>query len=224
MGAGFIQRSARSPGRPLILSPSPTVRVARTARRRWILVSRIERELDIESVPHLTCVGHSRAEIRDILTTLQEAGIKHLMALRGDAPKNDPHYHPHAEGFHHASDLIQFVAGRIRLPRRLCVLPGEAPGRAAPGRRHPLAQVQAGLWRRPPLPPRSSFFDNDCFFGFRDKAVAAGVTMPLIAGILPVTSLGQIQRIGELSGQDIPQKLLDVLGEGDGQRGDGARH
>ena len=176
------------------------------------LVSRIERELDIESVPHLTCVGHSRAEIRDILTTLQNAGIKHLMALRGDAPKNDPQYHPHPEGFHHASDLIQFARAEFNFHVGCAFYPEKHPD--APHLDEDIRWLKFKQECGAAFATSQLFFDNDCFFEFRDRAVAAGVTMPLIAGILPVTSLSQIQRIGELSGQDIPQKLLDVLGEG----------
>ena len=176
------------------------------------LVSRIERELDIESVPHLTCVGHSRDEIRDILTTLQNAGIKHLMALRGDAPKNDPGYHPHPDGFANASDLIQFVRAEFDFHIGCAFYPEKHPD--SPHLDEDIRWLRFKQECGAEFATSQLFFDNDCFYAFRDKAAEAGVTFPLIAGILPVTSLSQIQRIGELSGQEIPQKLLDFLGEG----------
>ena len=176
------------------------------------LVGRIERELDIESVPHLTCVGHSQAEIRDILDTLQGAGIRHLMALRGDAPKNDPRYTPRPDGFAHASDLIEFVKANYRFHVGCAFYPEKHPDAA-----HLDDDIR---WLRfkqecgAEFATSQLFFDNGLFYAFRDRAARAGVTVPLLAGILPVTSLGQLQRIAELSGQDFPKKLLDFLGAG----------
>ena len=176
------------------------------------LVSRIERELDIESVPHLTCVGHSQAEISEILTTLQASGIRHLMALRGDAPKDDPAYQPHPDGFAHASDLIEFAKARFEFHVGCAFYPEKHPDAA-----HLDEDVHWLKFKQDcgaEFATSQLFFDNAMYFAFRDHAEKAGVTMPLIAGILPVTSLSQLARIGELSGQDIPEKLLDALGEG----------
>ena len=176
------------------------------------LVSRIERELDIESVPHLTCVGHSKAEIRDILTTLQGAGIHHLMALRGDAPQNDAQYTPHPDGFAHASDLIEFAKANFDFHIGCAFYPEKHPD--AEHIDHDIEWLRFKQECGAEFATSQLFFDNDLFYAFRDKAVQAGITFPLVAGILPVTSLSQLKRIGELSGQDIPKKLLDFLGEG----------
>ena len=176
------------------------------------LVSRIERELDIESVPHLTCVGHSKEEIHEILTTLQSAGIRHLMALRGDAPQNDPQYVPHPDGFAHASDLIEYAQANFDFHIGCAFYPEKHPDAA-----HIDDDIRWLKFKQEcgaEFATSQLFFDNDLFYAFRDKAAAAGITFPLVAGILPVTSLGQLQRIGELSGQDIPKKLTDFLGEG----------
>ncbi len=177
------------------------------------LVSRIERELEIESVPHLTCVGHSRGEIADILTTLQNAGIRHLMALRGDPPAGDTTFRPHADGFHHASDLIQFVRDNYAFHIGCAFYPEKHPD---------AAHIDDDIhWLRVKQESGASFatsqlfFDNSVFYVFRDKAAKAGVTFPLVAGILPVTSLSQVNRIAQLSGQDVPARLLEFLGTGD---------
>ena len=176
------------------------------------LVSRIERELDIDSVPHLTCVGHSKEEITEILTTLQAAGIRHLMALRGDTPKNDPSYQPHPSGFAHASDLIEYAQASFEFHIGCAFYP----------EKHPDAEHLDGdiKWLKfkqdcgAEFATSQLFFDNAAYYEFRDHAAKASVTMPLLAGILPVTSLSQLARIGELSGQDIPKNLLDALGNG----------
>lgn len=176
------------------------------------LVSRIERELDIDSVPHLTCVGHSPEEIHEILTTLQAAGIRHLMALRGEPPKNDPSYHPHPDGFAHASDLIKYAEANFDFHIGCAFYPEKHPDAT-----HLDEDIQWLKFKQDcgaEFATSQLFFDNAVYFEFCDHAAKAKVTMPLIAGILPVTSLGQLTRIGELSGQAIPKKLLDALGEG----------
>ncbi len=177
------------------------------------LVSRIERELEIESVPHLTCVGHSRRELEDILSSLQNAGIRSLMALRGDAPKSDPSYKPHPDGFAHASDLIAFVRENFDFQIGCAFYPEKHPD--APHLEDDIRWLRVKQESGASFATSQLFFDNEAFFQFRDKAIKAGVTLPLIAGILPVTSLGQIRRIFELSGREAPRKLLDFLGEGD---------
>jgi len=177
------------------------------------LVSRIERELDIESVPHLTCVGHSRDEVREILTTLQAAGIRHLMALRGDAPQTDTQYSPHPEGFAHASDLIQYVKANFDFHIGCAFYPEKHPD--APHLNEDINWLKFKQDCGAEFATSQLFFDNADFFKFQDKAAQAGVTFPLIAGILPVTSLSQLKRIAELNGQAIPKKLTDFLGEGE---------
>jgi len=176
------------------------------------LVSRIERELDIESVPHLTCVGHSQSEIREILTTLQSAGIRHLMALRGDAPKDDPQYHPHPDGFAHASDLIEFAKANFHFHIGCAFYPEKHPD--APHLDDDIQWLRHKQECGAEFATSQLFFDNAVFFQFREKSAQAGITFPLIAGVLPVTSLNQLQRIAELSGQAIPKKLTDFLGQG----------
>lgn len=177
------------------------------------LVSRIERELEIESVPHLTCVGHSQAELKDILASLENAGIRSLMALRGDAPQHDPTYRPHPEGFAHASDLIAFAKANYSFQIGCAYYPEKHPD--APHLDDDIKWLRFKQDCGASFATSQLFFDNEAFYQFRDKAAMAGVTLPLIAGILPVTSLGQIRRIFELSGQEAPRKLLDFLGAGD---------
>lgn len=176
------------------------------------LVSRIERELDIQSVPHLTCVGHSKDEICEILTMLQAAGIHHLMALRGDAPKNDLSYQPHPEGFAHASDLIEYAETQFDFHVGCAFYPEKHPDAA-----HLDDDIKWLKFKQDcgaEFATSQAFFDNSVYYEFRDKAEKAGVTLPLIAGILPVTSLTQLTRFQELSRQDIPQTLLEALGQG----------
>jgi methylenetetrahydrofolate reductase (NADPH) len=177
------------------------------------LVARIQNELGIESVAHLTCVGHSKDELAGILGTLEAAGIRNVLALRGDPPKGDAAFKPHPDGFAHASDLIRFIKDRFRL-RIACAHYPEKHVEAASLEKDidylKLKQDSGAQFAISQL-----FFDNANFYRFRDKCAAAGVTLPLVAGIMPVLNLGQLSRFRELSGCVIPDALVSFLGEGD---------
>lgn len=190
------------------------------------LVARIQNELGIESMAHLTCVGHSRTEIGDILAALESSGIRNVLALRGDPPKGDAAFRPHPDGFAHASDLIAFIRGREGL-----AVPG---GRGGAGREglnigcafYPEKHMEAASLEQDlaylklkqdngaQFSVSQLFFDNECFYRFRDKARKAGVTLPLVAGIMPVLDVNQLGRFRDLSGCSIPDRLVAALGDG----------
>ena len=173
-------------------------------------------------MPHLTCVGHSKEEICEILTTLQAAGINHLMALRGDAPKNDPSYQPHPGGFAHASDLIEYAAANFEFHIGCAFYPEKHPD--AEHLDDDIKWLKHKQDCGAEFATSQLFFDNAFYYEFRDHAAKANITMPLIAGILPVTSLSQLTRIGELSGQAIPAEAAGRPRRRPGQRCAGARH
>lgn len=176
------------------------------------LVARIQGELGIESMAHLTCVGHSKAEIREILAALAASGIRNVLALRGDPPKGDTAFKPHPDGFAHATDLIAFIKGHFELNIGCAFYPEkhmEAPSLESDLGYLKLKQDNGGLFTVSQL-----FFDNESFYRFRDKARAAGVTMPLVAGIMPVLDVNQLGRFKELSGCAIPDRLVKLLGDG----------
>ncbi len=175
------------------------------------LVGRIQSELGIEAMAHLTCVGHSRDELRAILEQLWDAGIRHVLALRGDPPKGDVAFRPHPEGFAHASDLIAFVKQHFNFTLGCAFYPEkhvEASSLNADLRALKLKQDNGADFAVSQL-----FFDNANFFRFREKAVAMGITLPLVAGIMPVLDLKQLPRFEELSGCVIPADLTPFLGD-----------
>lgn len=177
------------------------------------LVGRIQNELGIEAMAHLTCVGHSREELRGILEQLWNAGIRHVLALRGDPPKGDTAFRPHPEGFAHASDLIAFIRKEFDFTIGCAFYPEkhvEAPTLEADMETLKLKQDNGADFAVSQL-----FFDNANFFRFREKAVAMGITMPLVAGIMPVLDAKQLPRFEELSGCVIPPDLPAFLAESD---------
>jgi methylenetetrahydrofolate reductase (NADPH) len=176
------------------------------------LVTRIQDELGIETMAHLTCVGHSKDELRDILQTLVKAGIRNVLALRGDPPKGDTAFKPHPDGFAHASDLIGFIKGNFGLQIGCAYYPEkhmEAASLESDIRFLKLKQDQGAQFTISQL-----FFDNDNFYRFRDRCHAEGITMPFVAGIMPVLNLNQLTRFKELSGCLIPESMVAFLGDG----------
>lgn len=174
------------------------------------LVTRIQGELGIETVAHLTCVGHSQDELRGILDRLQEAGIRNILALRGDPPKGDASFRPHPQGFAHASELIGFIARHYSFHIACAFYPEKHP--EAKSLEADIGFLKAKQEAGAHLAVSQLFFDNASFYRFRDRAHKAGVRIPLIAGIMPVVDLGQLKRFTQMCGSVIPPALLDFLG------------
>jgi methylenetetrahydrofolate reductase (NADPH) len=186
-----------------------------TRRKTIDLVSRIERDLEIESVPHLTCVGHSADELSEILSLLQAANIQTIMALRGDPPAGVRDFQPHAEGFAYASDLIAFIKRSYPFQLGCSYYPEKHPEAVSLDKDIEylkLKQDNGAIFATSQL-----FFDNDVFYRYRDLAHKAGVTIPLVVGLLPVMGLGQLAETGFVRrcGATVPQKMLDAIGTGD---------
>ena len=188
-----------------------------TRQKTIDLVSRIQDELGIEAMAHLTCVGHSRAELADILTALQAKGVKYIMALRGDPPgfmQGNRTFTPHPDGFAHASDLIEFIKTNYDFHVGCSFYP----------EKHPEAETLVDDIQYLKLKQdvgadfgvSQIFFDNEGFYRFRDEAVQAGITIPLVAGILPITSLDQLAPNGicRSNGTTVPARLEEYIGNG----------
>lgn len=176
-----------------------------TQERSLELASSIKRRLGIEAAAHLTCVGATRDELAAVIDRLGDAGVQNILALRGDPPQGDTQFRPVKDGFAHASDLIEFIKSR----GPFCV------GAACYPEKHPEAadldtdikwlahKVQAGA----DYLVTQMFFDNAPYFEFLDRVRAAGIEVPVIPGIMPVTNVSQIRRIAQLCGASIPAVL-----------------
>lgn len=176
------------------------------------LVARIQNELGIESVAHLTCVGHSRDELGDILRTLEQAGIRNVLALRGDPPKGDKAFKPHPDGFAHASDLISYIRSGFGLNIACAFYPEKHMEAASLDA--DIGYLKLKQDNGAQIAISQLFFDNADFYRFRDKCAAKGVNLPFIAGIMPVLNLGQLNRFQELSGCAIPASMREFLSNG----------
>jgi methylenetetrahydrofolate reductase (NADPH) len=185
-----------------------------TRRQTVELVGRIHRELGIETVAHLTCLGHSVAEIDEMLGQLQSEGVRGLMALRGDPPQGENEFSAHPDGFAHASDLIGFTKSKNFFTIGCACYPEVHPESASLA--DDIAYLKLKQDQGADFAVTQLFFDNEIFYRFREQAALAGVTIPIVAGIMPVLNLAQIQRFQQLKGgTGVPQKLIDFLGDGE---------
>jgi methylenetetrahydrofolate reductase (NADPH) len=173
------------------------------------LVARIKNEVGLEAVAHLTCVGHSRAEIRAILKELADRGIDNILALRGDPPKGETTFRPHPDGFQYANELTQEIA----LLDRFCIGVAGYPEKHIEAKsfdedlRHLKLKVDAGA----SYIVTQLFFNNDVYFDFVARARSFGIRCPIIPGIMPVTNFTQIQRFAGLCGANLPDSLINEL-------------
>ena len=191
------------------LSPdyvSVTYRPGGSSRDKTLqLVSRIQSELAIRAMAHLTCVGHSQEEIGEFLDRLWDKGIANVLALRGDPPAGE-HFTPHENGFGYASELVPFVRARHDFCVAVAGYPEGHP--QCLNRTRDLEMLKAKVDHGASLIITQLFFDNDDFYRWRDAARKMGITVPIIAGIMPILSATQIKRMVMMCGAKIPHPLL----------------
>ncbi|MGJ3243817.1 MAG: methylenetetrahydrofolate reductase [NAD(P)H] [Opitutales bacterium] len=182
-----------------------------TTRERTLQhARRLKDEYGFEVMPHLTCVGHSRDELREIISGFRDDGFRAIMALRGDPPKGEKTFKPHPDGLAYGSDLVAFIKDEY---------PEFEVGAGGYPEKHPeadtldsdlsnlLKKTRAGA----DFITTQLFFDNRDFLTWRDKAQALGVNIPIVPGLMPVLSLKQVERFCGFCGATIPQALRERL-------------
>jgi methylenetetrahydrofolate reductase (NADPH) len=183
-----------------------------TRQRTVDLVKRLKRESEVEAMAHVTCVGASREEIAAVLDEIADAGVQNVLALRGDPPRGQDAFVPHPEGFRYASELVQFI--RSRPDRwRFCVGAACYPEGHVETRdlgqdlRNLRVKVDAGV----DFLVTQLFFDDARYFGFVDRARAAGIALPILPGIMPFTNVEQVERFTAMCGASIPPTLRAAM-------------
>jgi methylenetetrahydrofolate reductase (NADPH) len=185
-----------------------------TRARTQEIVARIKRDFGIEAMAHLTCVGATKDEIAAVLDGLSAAGVKNVLALRGDPPKGSDRFEVTSGGFRWASELIEFVAARGEFCVGAACYPEihpEADGAAAD-----LANVKRKVDAGAEFLITQLFFDNMRFFEFEQELRRAGIEVPILAGIMPVTNVAQVERFTKMCGATLPSALRRRLAEADG--------
>jgi methylenetetrahydrofolate reductase (NADPH) len=178
-----------------------------TTRQKTVdLVERIQRELNIRSMAHLTCVGHTREEIGAILDDLWNAGIRNVLALRGDPPAGQSQFVATEGGFSYASEMVSFVKARHDFCIGVAGYPEGHP--QCLNRIRDLEHLKRKIDNGGNFIITQLFFDNAEFYRFRDQAVAMGIRAPIVAGIMPIMNVNQIKRFVSMCGAKIPNPLL----------------
>lgn len=178
-----------------------------STRSRTLKYARcLQEDYGYEVMPHLTCVGHSKDELREIVAEFKSSGLKQIMALRGDPPKGETDFKPHPDGLNYANELVHLIRE---------IYPDCTIGVAGYPEKHPQApsldidllnlkrKVDAGS----DFITTQLFFDNRHYFNMVDRCQESGIHVPVLPGLLCITSLQQSRRFCELCGTSIPDEL-----------------
>jgi methylenetetrahydrofolate reductase (NADPH) len=175
-----------------------------TRERTLDVVTSIQLRLGIRTMAHLTCVGATREQTAAVAQRLADSGIRNILALRGDAPKDAPAL-PLELGFAHASDLIEFLRSRWSFDiGGACYPETHIESRSAD---LDLAYTRLKVDKGASFLISQLFFDNQLYFDFVARARAAGITVPILPGIMPITNVAQVERFTQLCGASIPKEL-----------------
>ncbi len=173
------------------------------------IASYIQKELKIDAIGHITCVGFTREDLERNCTALQEAGVNHVLALRGDRPKDMTDEQFNKREFFYATDLVRHLKSHTALQIAGACYPEkhfEAPDMDT-DLRHLKEKVEAGATSL----ITQMFFDNTYFYRFMDKVRSLGIEVPVHAGIMPITTAGQLGTTVSLSGSSVPKELADLI-------------
>ena len=173
-----------------------------TRERTHSTVARIAKETPLAAAAHLTCVAASRAEIDEVADAYWEAGVRHIVALRGDPPEAGAKFQPHADGYSGAAELVEGLVKRHPFEISVAAYPETHPDAlSAKGDIDNLKRkLDAGATRA----ITQFFFEPDTFFRFRDTVAAAGIDAEIIPGIMPVSNFAAVRRMSAMCNTDVP--------------------
>ena len=176
-----------------------------TRDRTHRVVRRIQTETNLTCAPHLTCIGASREEVLATARQYWDEGIRHIVALRGDPPKEVTEYVPLANGFAYATDLVGGLRGIGEFDISVAAYPEVHPEAASEESDldNLKRKIDAGATRA----ITQFFFDTDAYLRFRDRCVAAGIDVAIVPGILPITNFPRMLKFAALCGTRVPQAL-----------------
>ncbi len=180
-----------------------------TRERTHRTVTRILQETSLKPASHLTCVGASRGEVDEIVSRYAIEGVKHIVALRGDAPDGADRYEPHPDGYINAADLVKGIKAQVPdMEISVACYPECHPDSAdwAQELDNLAAKVDAGATRA----ISQFFFDPELFLEFLSRVRDYGITIPIVPGIIPVQNFTQVKRFAEGAGASVPVWLADL--------------
>jgi methylenetetrahydrofolate reductase (NADPH) len=176
-----------------------------TRERTHNVVTRVVRETLLTPAAHLTCVGMDRAHVLEIARSYWHTGVRHIVALRGDAPQGSSGYQPYPGGFAYAVDLVRGLRSVANFEISVAAYPEGHP--EAPSAAFDLDNLKAKLDAGADRAISQFFFEPGTFLRFRDRCAAAGINASLVPGILPITRFPQMLRFAERCGASVPDWL-----------------
>ena len=186
-----------------------------TRARTVDLVVRLREEVGIDAMAHFSCVGSTRDDLRGQLVRMRDAGVESVLALRGDAPRDQPDWQAAEDGLEHATDLVALLNEEFGFSIGAACHPEKHP--EAPDPATDLAYLRRKVQAGADFLITQLFFDNRSYFTFVERARDAGIMVPIVPGIMPVTNVDQIERFTRMCGATLPIQLQSALDE---RRGD----
>jgi methylenetetrahydrofolate reductase (NADPH) len=180
-----------------------------TRERTHAVVKRIAAESDVSPAAHLTCVAATRAEIDDVVRSYWAAGVRHIVALRGDPQAGQTKYTPHPNGYAYANDLVAGIRKIANFDISVGAYPEAHPD--APSPEADLDYLKAKFDAGANRAITQYFFDTDVYLRYRDKCAARGIRNEIVPGILPVTNFAQVQKFSKMCGASVPRWLADLF-------------
>jgi methylenetetrahydrofolate reductase (NADPH) len=180
-----------------------------TRDRTLQVVSRIQNELQLTAMAHLTCVGSSKAQLREIMRRMITENVENILALRGDVPEGRTEFVSSEGGFSHATELVDYLANNYFVDVGGACYPEGHP--ESPNPSEDLKWTKEKYDRGANFLITQMFFDNRHYFDFVERAKAAGIQAPIVPGIMPITNVAQIERFTQMCGATIPEALQDRL-------------
>ena len=179
-----------------------------TQARTHATVTRLVRETSLMPAAHLTCVGASRGEVDAVAREYWESGVRHIVALRGDAPAGEE-YVPHPEGYAYAADLVAGLRRIGDFEISVAAYPEMHP--TADSAEADLDNLRRKLDAGATRAITQYFFDGELFLRFLDRALAAGITAPIVPGIMPVTNYAQAKKFSDMCGTSVPDWMAELF-------------
>ncbi len=180
-----------------------------TRERTHATVERIARETGVPAAAHLTCVNATKDEIAEVAHAYWEAGVRHIVALRGDPPVQGAKFTPHPEGYAGAADLVTGLKSVAPFEISVACYPETHPDAASPAA--DLDNLKRKLDAGASRAITQFFFEPETFFRFRDQAAAAGIVAEITPGIMPVSNFAAIQRMSAMCGTAVPPWLARLF-------------
>ena len=180
-----------------------------TRDRTHATVTRIERDTGLRAAAHLTCVAATRGEVDAVARRYWDAGIRHIVALRGDPPKDVKRYRPHPDGYAFAADLVDGLKRVADFEISVAAYPEVHPEArdAAADMDNLKRKLDAGATRA----ITQYFFEVETYLRYLDRVRAAGIDVPVVPGILPVTNFAQVKRFSAMCGATVPVWMADLF-------------